>query len=71
MAAMKSPKSKDPMQDKSSAIRRVIKRMPAANVNEVVAAQWVEAIRIAKQLLNSTGSVDNAMALLNALDAKD
>ena len=38
MAAKKSPKSKDPMKDKSSAIRRVIKRMPTANVNEVVAA---------------------------------
>jgi ribosomal protein L23 len=114
MAAKKSPKSKDPMKDKSSAIRRVIKRMPTANVNEVVAAvkdefghkvnsdrilmvktkrnmvakrnqtntqwkkghpvgaaQWIEAIKIAQQLLKVTGSVDNATALLNALDTTE
>ena len=34
----------------------------------VGAAQWIEAIKIAQQLLSVTGSVDNAMALLNALD---
>ncbi len=111
MAAKKSTKSKDPMTNKSSAIRRVIKKNPSAKVDEVVsavkdefghkvspdrilmekakknmvsnrkktktqwktghpvgAAQWIEAIKIAQQLLKATGSVDNAMALLNALD---
>jgi hypothetical protein len=62
---------KDSMKDKSSAIRRVIKRMPTANVHEVVAAQWIEAIKIAQPFLQSTGSIDKAMALLNAPDAKD
>ena len=71
MAAKRSPKSNDPMQDKSSAIRRVIKRMPTANVNEVVAAQWIEAIRIAQPFLKSTGNVENAIVLLDAPDAKD
>lgn len=32
------------------------------------AAQWVEAIKIARQLLDATGSVDNATALLKAID---
>ena len=111
MAAKKSMKSKDPMTNKSSAIRRVIKRNPTAKIGEVVdavkdefghkvspdrilvektkknmvtnrkktktqwkighpvgAAQWIEAIKIARQLLSLTGSVDNAMAILNALD---
>jgi hypothetical protein len=45
--------------------------MPTANVHEVVAAQWIEAIKIAQPFLQSTGSIDNAMALLNAPDAKD
>ena len=31
------------------------------------AAQWVEAIKIARQLLAATGSVDNATALLKAV----
>lgn len=31
------------------------------------AAQWVDAIKIARQLLKSTGSVKNATALLEAL----
>lgn len=112
MAAKKSTKSKDPMTNKSSAIRRVIKRNPTAKVRDVAnavkkeyghkvgpdrilmektkknmvtnrkqtktqwktghpvgAAQWVEAIKIARQLLSLTGSVDNAMSLLNALDS--
>ena len=34
----------------------------------VGAAQWIEAIKIARQLLKATGSVDNATALLLALD---
>jgi hypothetical protein len=32
------------------------------------AAEWVEAIKLAKQLLRATGSVANATALLKALD---
>jgi hypothetical protein len=32
------------------------------------AAEWVEAIRIARQLLKVTGSVANAAALLKAID---
>jgi hypothetical protein len=31
------------------------------------AAQWIEAIKIAQQLLQVTGSVDNATALLKAV----
>lgn len=34
----------------------------------VGAAQWIEAIKIAQQLLKVTGSVENAISLLNALD---
>jgi hypothetical protein len=33
------------------------------------AAQWVEAIKIARHLLKATGSVANATALLKAVDA--
>jgi hypothetical protein len=32
------------------------------------AAQWVEAIKFARQLLNATGSVANATALLKAIE---
>jgi hypothetical protein len=32
------------------------------------ATQWVEAIKIARQLLKVTGSVDNATALLKAIE---
>jgi hypothetical protein len=32
------------------------------------AAQWVEAIKYARQLLSATGSVQNATALLKAID---
>jgi hypothetical protein len=32
------------------------------------AAEWVEAIKIARQLLRATGSVANAAALLKAID---
>jgi hypothetical protein len=32
------------------------------------AAEWVEAIKLARQLLKSTGSVANAAALLKAID---
>lgn len=33
------------------------------------AAQWVEAIKIARQLLRATGSMANATALLKAIEA--
>lgn len=33
------------------------------------AADWIEAIRIARQLLNATGSVEGATALLKAIDS--
>jgi hypothetical protein len=29
---------------------------------------WVDAIKLAKQLLRATGSVDNAIALLKAIE---
>ena len=32
------------------------------------AAQWVDAIKIARQLLKATGNVANATALLKAVD---
>lgn len=32
------------------------------------AALWVEAIKIARQLLKATGSVENAVALIEAID---
>lgn len=114
MAAKKARKTQDPKKNKSSAIRRVIKKMPTAKAAEVAAAvkrefgqtvnsdrifmvkakknmvatrkrtstqwskgypvgaaQWIEAIRIAQQLLKVTGSVDNAAALLCALDTAE
>lgn len=114
MAAKKKSKNPATRKRKSSAIRRVIKRMPTARAAEVAAAvkeefgetvnadrifmvktknnmvatrkrtntqwskgypvgaaQWIEAIKIAQQLLKATGSVDNAMALLSALDSAD
>jgi hypothetical protein len=37
----------------------------------VGAVQWIEAIKIAQQLLKVTGSVDNAVSLLNALDTAE
>jgi hypothetical protein len=43
-------------------------KTPASKGRPVGAAQWVEAIRIARQLLKATGSVDNATALLKALN---
>lgn len=43
-------------------------KKPSSNGSPVGAAQWVEAIRIARQLLKATGSVDNATALLQAVN---
>ena len=105
---------KDPKQNKSLAVRNVIKNMPAAKATEIAAAVkkeyghqissnmvymvkaksnmasdgrprkpkgvkhdspmttpalWVEAIKHARSLLQITGSVANASALLKAIDA--
>ena len=43
-------------------------KTPASQGKPVGAAQWVEAIRIGRQLLKVTGSVDNATALLKAIN---
>ena len=105
---------KDPKQNKSLAIRTVLKGMPNNKATEVAAevkkqfghtvsvnqiymiktkssmaqrskaerkaaaasregklssaALWVDAIKLAKQLLVATGSVDNAIALLKAIE---
>ena len=40
---------------------------PSGNGRLSSAALWVDAIKIAKQLLAATGSVDNATALLKAI----
>src|SRR5687768_12044278 len=50
-----------------AATRRKTKT-PTSKGSPVGAAQWVEAIKIARQLLKATGSVSNATALLKALD---
>jgi hypothetical protein len=43
-------------------------KTPGSKGSPVGAAQWVEAIKIARQLLKVTGSVDNATALLTAVN---
>lgn len=43
-------------------------KTPTSKGSPVGAAKWVEAIKIARQLLDVTGSVDNATALLKAVD---
>jgi hypothetical protein len=104
----------DPKQNKSLAIRTVLKGMPSSKASEVAAevkkqfghsvsvnqiymlktknsmvqrrmaerkaaaassngklssaAQWVDAIKLAKQLLSATGSVENATSLLKAIE---
>lgn len=114
MAAKKARKPSDrsdPKQNKSLAIRNIIKTMPNAKAAEIAAAvkkeyghnvsadrvymvktkanmahtrrttktatsdgvpfgatQWIAAIKIAQQLLKCTGSLDNAVALLKAID---
>ena len=40
----------------------------SADTPMISAALWVDAIKIARQLLKSTGSVANAVALLKAVD---
>src|SRR5688572_26062491 len=44
-------------------------KTPTSKGVPVGATQWVEAIKIARELLKATGSVNNATALLKALDA--
>jgi hypothetical protein len=110
-SSAKSDRS-DPKQNKSLAIRNILKKMPGAKAAEVAdavkkeyghdisqnmvymvktkgnmaadgrskktrrgqgsplnsAAQWVEAIKIGRDLLRATGSVANATALLKAVD---
>jgi hypothetical protein len=104
----------DPRQNKSLAIRSVLKGMPTSKASEVAAevkkqfghtvsvnqiymiktklsmakrsraerkagaaraagklssaAMWVDAIKLAKQLLRATGSADSAVALLKAIE---
>ena len=50
------------------AATRKKKKRPSRKGRPVGAAQWVEAIKIARQLLKATGSVDNATALLKAVN---
>lgn len=118
MAKKKSSQNPDrssPKNNKSQAIRAVLKEMPSAKASDVVAAVkqeyglevgrnlvymvktkgnmtangrvqlkkgdrkssplttaalWVDAIKTARQLLKSTGSLENATALLKALADK-
>ncbi|MDZ4689640.1 MAG: hypothetical protein SH850_31570 [Planctomycetaceae bacterium] len=110
-----TPERSNPKNNKSLAIRTVLKKMPAAKASDVVeavkqeyglevgrnlvymvktkgnmtadgrantpkgarkgnplttAALWVDAIKTARQLLKSTGSLENATALLKALADK-
>ena len=109
--AAKNSDRTDPKQNKSLAVRNVIKKLPTAKFAEVAkavkeeyghdvksalfymvkaqgnmkanrnankskqtpapmntAALWVDAIKIARQLLKVTGSVENATALLKAVE---
>ena len=114
--ATKSTDRTDPQQNKSLAVRNIIKKLPTAKFAEVAkavkeeygheipnslfytlkakgnmkanrkankaqatptnvtrapmntAALWVDAIKIARQLLKVTGSVENATALLKAVE---
>jgi len=114
MAKKSSSKSdrSDPRNNKSLAIRLVLKKLPSAKASEVAEAVkkeygleisqnmvymvktkgnmaadgrprktsrhdgspltsptlWVEAIKLARQLLKATGGLDNATALLKAID---
>ena len=111
----RNPDRSDPKNNKSLAIRTVLKKMPGAKASDVIeavknefghvigknlvymvktkgnmatdrkatkskssaknnplttAAQWVDAIKSARQLLKATGSLANATALLKALADK-
>jgi hypothetical protein len=112
-AVSAKPTRSDPKQNKSLAIRTIVKQMPTAKATDIAAmvkktyghevsqnmvymvktktnmaadgrqkkqnganksspmtsaSLWIDAIKTARQLLKATGSVDNATALLKALD---
>ncbi len=52
---------------RNMAATRIKTKTPTSKGRPVGAAQWVEAIKIARHLLKVTGSVDNATALLKAV----
>lgn len=52
-----------------SQMRRTSKKQgTTVKSSPVGAAQWVEAIKIARQLLKATGNIENATALLRAVE---
>lgn len=54
-----------------SNLKAVRRGRPAAATNGKMgsAADWVQSIRLARQLLKSTGNIENATAILKAVDA--
>lgn len=58
-------KTKSNMSKRPKSVQRVAKQDRSGKLNS--AALWVDAIKIAKQLLSATGSVDNAISLLRAI----
>jgi hypothetical protein len=58
-------KTKVNMRRRPKSVQRVAKADRNGKLNSAVL--WVDAIRIAKQLLSATGSVDNAISLLRAI----
>jgi hypothetical protein len=58
-------KTKLNMRRRPKSVRRVAKADSTGKLTS--ATMWVEAIKIAKQLLSATGSVDNAISLLRAI----
>jgi len=58
-------KTKLNMRRRSKSVRRVARSDSKGKLTS--AAMWVDAIKIAKQLLSATGSVDNAISLLRAI----
>ena len=58
-------KTKANMHRRSKSVRRVARADRGSRLSS--ATMWVDAIKIAKQLLSATGSVDNAISLLRAI----
>jgi hypothetical protein len=58
-------KTKANMRRRSPAVRKASAASASGKLTS--AALWVDAIKIAKQLLGATGSVDNATSLLRAI----
>ena len=58
-------KTKKHMARRSKSVRKVARVDRHGKLSS--AALWVDAIKIAKQLLSATGSVDNAISLLRAI----